>query len=84
MILNVAGAQAARKAVETVVEKDPSRSRFVAGAMGPTNRTACMSPDVNNPAYRAVTYEQLREFVLRTGARPCGRRSGSHPCGNRV
>ncbi|MEC4673833.1 MAG: methionine synthase, partial [Nitrospirota bacterium] len=59
--LNVAGAQAARKAVEAVMAKDPSRPRFVAGAVGPTNRTACMSPDVNDPAYRAVTYEQLRE-----------------------
>lgn len=59
--LNVAGAKAARKAVETVMAQDPSKPRFVAGAIGPTNRTACMSPDVNNPAFRAVTFEQLRE-----------------------
>ena len=57
--LNVAGAKAARKAVEAVLAKDPHRPRFVAGAMGPTNRTASMSPDVNNPAFRAVTFDQL-------------------------
>lgn len=59
--LNVAGATAARKAVEAVMAQDPSRPKFVAGALGPTNRTACMSPDVNDPAFRAVTFEQLRE-----------------------
>ncbi len=57
--LNVAGARVARKAVEAAVAKDPTHPRFVAGAMGPTNRTASMSPDVNNPAFRAVTYDQL-------------------------
>ena len=59
--LNVAGASVARKAADAVMQKDPSRSRFVAGVMGPTNRTASMSPDVNNPAFRAVTFEQLRQ-----------------------
>jgi len=57
--LNVAGAKAARKAVEAMLVKDPHRPRFIAGAMGPTNRTASMSPDVNNPAYRAVTFDDL-------------------------
>jgi 5-methyltetrahydrofolate--homocysteine methyltransferase len=69
--LNVAGALAARRAVETMQAKYPNRERFIAGAMGPTNRTASMSPDVNNPAYRAVTfadleqayYEQIRGLV---------------------
>lgn len=59
--LNVAGAKAARKAVENVMAKDPSRPKFVAGAIGPTNRTACLSPDVNNPAFRGVTFDQLRK-----------------------
>ncbi len=59
--LNVAGAKAARKAAEIVMAKDPSRPKFVAGAIGPTNRTACLSPDVNNPAFRGVTFDQLRE-----------------------
>ncbi len=57
--LNVAGARLARNAVATVLVKDTTRPRFVAGAMGPTNRTASMSPDVNNPAFRAVTFDQL-------------------------
>ena len=57
--LNMEGAAVARRAVERVMAKDPSRRRFVAGAMGPTNRTASISPDVNNPAFRGVTYDQL-------------------------
>ncbi|WP_447984116.1 methionine synthase [Nitrospira sp. Nam74] len=59
--LNLAGATVARQAVDRITAKDPSRPRFVAGAMGPTNRTASLSPDVNNPAFRAVTYDQLVE-----------------------
>ncbi len=59
--LNVAGATVARKAADVSMEKDPSRPRFVAGVMGPTNRTASMSPDVNDPAFRAATFEQLRK-----------------------
>src|SRR5437660_7562776 len=46
-------------AVEKAMAADPTRPRFVAGAIGPTNRTASMSPDVNNPAFRAVTYDEL-------------------------
>ena len=57
--LNLAGATVARCAVEAMQALDPTRPRFVAGAMGPTNRTASMSPDVNNPAFRAITYDQL-------------------------
>ena len=59
--LNVAGAAVARKAADAVMKQDPSRPRFVAGVLGPTNRTASMSPDVNDPAFRAVTFEQLRQ-----------------------
>ena len=57
--LNLAGATVARRAVDGVTAKEPKRPRFVAGAIGPTNRTASMSPDVNDPAFRAVTYEDL-------------------------
>jgi 5-methyltetrahydrofolate--homocysteine methyltransferase len=57
--LNLAGARVARKAADAVAAGDPGRPRFVAGAMGPTNRTASLSPDVNNPGFRAVTYDQL-------------------------
>ena len=59
--LNLAGAVVARKAADASMEKNPARPRFVAGVMGPTNRTASMSPDVNNPAFRATTFEQLRK-----------------------
>ena len=57
--LNFAGAQAAKKAVELAMERDPSRPRFVAGAIGPTNRTCSISTDVQSAATRGVTYEEL-------------------------
>jgi len=57
--LNLAGAQVARRAVDKLKEKSPHRDCWVAGALGPTNRTASMSPDVNNPAFRAVTFDDL-------------------------
>ncbi len=59
--LNVAAAHVARRAVERMVAEDPSRPRFVAGAIGPTNRTLSISPDVNDPGFRAVTYDEVRE-----------------------
>ncbi|HKY08227.1 MAG TPA: methionine synthase, partial [Candidatus Binatia bacterium] len=57
--LNLAGARAAKKAVEIVKAKDSSRACFVAGAMGPTNRTCSISTDVQSAATRGVTYEEL-------------------------
>jgi 5-methyltetrahydrofolate--homocysteine methyltransferase len=57
--LNVAGARAARRAVDAAVAGDPDRPRFVAGAMGPTNRTASLSRDVNDPGARGVTFDEL-------------------------
>jgi len=57
--LNVAGARLAREAA-TLAEKEDGRRRFVAGALGPTNRTASISPDVSNPGFRAVTFDALR------------------------
>ncbi len=59
--LNVAGAKAAKKAVERLMAKDASRPRFVAGAIGPTNRTCSISTDVHSAATRGVTYEELVE-----------------------
>jgi len=58
--LNLQGARLAREAA-LVAEKEDGRRRFVAGAVGPTNRTLSISPDVNNPGYRAVTFDQVRE-----------------------
>ncbi|HXI13638.1 MAG TPA: methionine synthase [Thermoanaerobaculia bacterium] len=57
--LNVAAATVARAAVDKAIAKDPARARFVAGSIGPTNRTASLSPDVNNPGYRAVSFDDL-------------------------
>jgi 5-methyltetrahydrofolate--homocysteine methyltransferase len=57
--LNVASAKLAREAADEAMAKDPSRPRFVAGAIGPTNRTASLSPDVNDPSKRNVTFDQL-------------------------
>ncbi len=57
--LNRDGARLARRAALRAQDKD-GRRRFVAGALGPTNRTASISPDVNNPGFRAVTFDDLR------------------------
>ncbi|MCY1669295.1 methionine synthase [Rhizobium sp. SL86] len=57
--LNREGAQVVRRAIERAMREDGKR-RFVAGAIGPTNRTASISPDVNNPGYRAVSFDDLR------------------------
>jgi 5-methyltetrahydrofolate--homocysteine methyltransferase len=59
--LNYESARLAREVADAFTEKEPDKPRFVAGSMGPTNKTASMSPDVNDPGYRAVTFEQLRE-----------------------
>jgi len=57
--LNLSGARLARQVADEFMTADPSRPRFVAGSVGPTNRTASMSPDVNNPAFRAATFDAL-------------------------
>jgi len=57
--INVAGAQAAKRAADRAYAEDGKR-RFVAGAVGPTNRTASISPDVNNPGFRATSFDELR------------------------
>ena len=57
--LNLAGARAAKRAVELVTAKDPLRRCFVAGAIGPTNRTCSISTDVHSAATRGVTYDEL-------------------------
>jgi 5-methyltetrahydrofolate--homocysteine methyltransferase len=56
--LNVAGARLAREAAALAQEED-GRRRFVAGAIGPTNRTASISPDVSDPGYRATSFDEL-------------------------
>ncbi len=59
--MNVAAAKIARLAADKWTKKTPEKPRFVAGAVGPTNRTASISPDVNDPAFRNVDFDQLRE-----------------------
>ncbi len=58
--INVGAARLARGVADEVTARDPGRPRFVVGSMGPTNRTASLSPDVERPDYRAVTFEGLR------------------------
>jgi 5-methyltetrahydrofolate--homocysteine methyltransferase len=57
--INLAAARLAREAADRWTEKTPERPRFVAGSMGPLNRTLSLSPDVNDPGARAVTWEQV-------------------------
>jgi 5-methyltetrahydrofolate--homocysteine methyltransferase len=57
--LNRKSAAIAREAADEFTRRDPGRPRFVAGSIGPTNKTASMSPDVNRPGYRAITFEEL-------------------------
>src|SRR5438874_7908520 len=57
--LNLEGAKLARAAAD-VAQREDGRPRFVAGAIGPTNRTASISPDVSNPGFRAITFDDLR------------------------
>ena len=59
--LNVAGARLAREVCDEYTAKDPAKPRFVAGVLGPTSRTASISPDVNDPGYRNVSFDQLVE-----------------------
>jgi 5-methyltetrahydrofolate--homocysteine methyltransferase len=59
--MNLVSARIARSCADEYTRLNPSRPRFVAGALGPTNKTASLSPDVNDPGYRAITFGQLYE-----------------------
>ncbi|WP_112379799.1 homocysteine S-methyltransferase family protein [Flagellimonas maritima] len=58
--LNYESAKIARQVADEFTVKEPNKPRFVAGSIGPTNKTASMSPDVNDPGFRAVSFEELR------------------------
>lgn len=58
--INYESAKIAREVADEMTAKEPHKPRFVAGSMGPTNRTASLSPDVNDPGFRAVTFDDLR------------------------
>ena len=59
--MNLASAKLAHKAADKFTQLDPAKPRYVVGALGPTNKTASMSPDVNDPGYRAITFDELKE-----------------------
>ena len=75
--LNVAGAKNARAAADAIMAAEPGRVCFVAGALGPTSKTASISGDVNNPAARGVTYDQLVAAYYEQARGLVGRRRGS-------
>ena len=62
--LNFAAARLAREAADEATAQNPDKPRFVAGVLGPTSRTATISPDVNDPGFRNVTFDQLRVAYL--------------------
>lgn len=62
--LNVESAKLAKQAADEYTAKTPNKPRFVAGSIGPTNRTASLSPDVNNPGFRAVNFNELKEAYI--------------------
>lgn len=59
--LNYQSAKIAKEVAEEFTQKNPEKPRFVAGSIGPTNRTASISPDVNDPGFRAVSFDELKE-----------------------
>ncbi len=59
--LNYESAKIAKEVASKFTAREPNKPRFVAGAMGPTNKTASMSPDVNDPGFRAISFDELRE-----------------------
>ena len=59
--INLAAAKLARELADEYTRKNPKKPRFVAGSVGPTNKTCSMSPDVNNPAFRALTFDDLAD-----------------------
>jgi len=62
--INFAAAKIAREAADEYTAKNPNKPRFVAGVLGPTNRTCSISPDVNDPAFRNVTFDQLKDAYI--------------------
>lgn len=62
--INLAAAKIARAAADKFTEKNPEKTRFVAGVLGPTNKTASLSPDVNDPGFRAVSFDDLKNIYF--------------------
>jgi 5-methyltetrahydrofolate--homocysteine methyltransferase len=67
--LNFEGARLAREAAEAYMSQHPDSYKYVAGAIGPTNKTTSISPDLNNPAFRAISFDELKDtYVLQVNA----------------
>ena len=62
--INLEAAKIARQAADEYTAKNPDKPRFVAGVLGPTNRTCSISPDVNDPAFRNVTFDELKDAYI--------------------
>ena len=62
--LNKVSAVLAQEAAQQYMQENPGSSKYVAGAMGPTNKTTSMSPDINNPAFRSITFDELKEAYI--------------------
>src|SRR5689334_6474011 len=58
--INVAAAKLTRTCADAATARDPAKPRFVVGALGPTNKTLSVSPNVNDPGYRAVTFDEMK------------------------
>ncbi len=74
--LNYQSARLAKEVAEEFTKVNPDKPRFVAGSIGPTNRTASISPDVNNPGFRAVSFDELvaaytHQWNVRNGIQKC-------------
>ncbi len=65
--INYHAAKIACKAADDFTHKDPSKPRYVAGSIGPTNKTASMSPDVNDPGFRAISFNELKDAYKEQG-----------------
>ena len=61
--MNYESAKIAKKVAEEVTAQNPEKPRFVAGSIGPTNKTASMSPDVNDPGFRAISFEEFEKLI---------------------
>ena len=68
--INLAAARLARRMADEFTALNPEKPRFVAGSVGPTNKTCSMSPDVNNPAFRALTSMNCRQLIV-SRWKPC-------------
>ncbi len=66
--INLAGARLAREEADRIMREDPSRPRFVAGSIGPTGYSASFSPDVNDPAARSISFDDLSDVFMRQAA----------------